>query len=306
MPTASVVELPSRFQEHRVFVCPVTTGADTLCFYTDTGGGTNMLYAPTATRLSVPLEHRTFGGDSVMVADWPTWQEGAGVPSPIDTSGPVGGQLMAVPLREEMTVLHDTTDAGFLGRTWWAERVWTIDYPGKRLFVRPTGELPTHEPDQVVPLGFQTDSGGARTTHFPRVRAAVDGDTLDMLFDTGATMMLRDSARTVMDDDRPSRRAASFISASVFDRWRSEHPNWRVIAAATSFRADIIEVPAVEIAGQVVGPVWFERRREGTFEEYMSRWMDQPIVGALGGNVLGFFRVTIDYPNAIAILQRQE
>ncbi|HSL68868.1 MAG TPA: hypothetical protein VK864_01435, partial [Longimicrobiales bacterium] len=50
--------------------------------------------------------------------------------------------------------------------------------------------------------------------------------------------------------------------------------------------------------------VWFERRNQGVFEERMSRWLDRPIVGALGGNALGFFRVTIDYPNGIAVFER--
>jgi hypothetical protein len=77
-----------------------------------------------------------------------------------------------------------------------------------------------------------------------------------------------------------------------------------VIERGTEAGADLIEVPEVAIAGQHVGPVWFERRNVGTFEDYMSRWMDQPIVGALGGNALGFFRVTIDYPNAVAFFER--
>jgi hypothetical protein len=35
----------------------------------------------------------------------------------------------------------------------------------------------------------------------------------------------------------------------------------------------------------------------------MSQMMDRPIVGALDGNAHGFFRVPVDFPNAVAILE---
>ena len=139
---------------------------------------------------------------------------------------------------------------------WFAGRVWTFDYPAGRLVLRPAGNLPPHGPGQRVELGFGADSTGARTTHFPRIRVRVDGDSLDFLFDTGATMVLTDSALARIGDGRPARRAASFISATVLDRWRQAHPDWRVIERATGFGADLIEVPAVEIAGRRVGRTW--------------------------------------------------
>ena len=211
---------------------------------------------------------------------------------------------MVVPFEGQIAALHDPGDAGFLGRLWFAGRVWTFDYPRGRLYLRAAGDLPPHKPEQRVVIGFQENAAGQRTSQFPRIRVTIDGDSLDLLFDTGATMSLTDSALTVLGDSRPARRAASFISAAVFDRWRTAHPDWRVIERATSFKADLIQVPAVKIAGQRVGPVWFERRNTGVFEQSMSKWMDRPIVGALGGNALGFFRVTIDYPNGIAVFER--
>lgn len=300
----TAVALPAVFQEHRVYVRPVTHAGDTLIFYTDTGGGSNMLYESVAERLNLPHERVPQGGDTATLAEWPTWNAGAAIPPPIDESGPFEGRLLVVPFEGEMAALHDAGDAGFLGRRWFANRVWTFDYPGGRLLRRPAGDLPPHSPEQRVALGFQTDSAGRRTTHFPRISVAVAGDSLDMLFDTGATMVLTDSTLAVLGDGRPARRASSFISAVVFDRWRAEHPKWRVIERATSFGTDLIEVPEVKIAGQCVGPIWFERRRAGVFEDWMSKWMDRPIVGALGGNALRYFRVTIDYPRAVAVFER--
>jgi hypothetical protein len=36
----------------------------------------------------------------------------------------------------------------------------------------------------------------------------------------------------------------------------------------------------------------------------MSQWMDKKIEGALGGNGLCHFRVTVDYPNAVAYFEK--
>ena len=65
----------------------------------------------------------------------------------------------------------------------------------------------------------------------------------------------------------------------------------------------MIEVPQVEIAGHKVGPVWFTRRADKNFTEWMSQWMDKEIHGAIGGDGLKHFCVTVDYPSAIAVFQ---
>jgi hypothetical protein len=36
----------------------------------------------------------------------------------------------------------------------------------------------------------------------------------------------------------------------------------------------------------------------------MARFMDRPVDGALGGSALKYFRVVVDYPNAVAIFER--
>lgn len=301
--THSLVEVPATFAQHRILVRPVTPAGDTLVFYTDTGGGLNMIYTTTADRLDMPRERFAMGTDTVPMTPWPAWAPGLGIPAPMDSITPLAAGLVVMPLTREALMTHDSATAGFLGRHWFAGRVWTIDYPRQRLFLRPDGSLPPHKPARRVDLGFLTDSTGRRTTHFPRIRIAVEEDSLDLLFDTGATLLLNDSALAVLADGGPARRASSFISTIVFHRWRERHPDWRVIEGATAFGADLIEVPHITIAGTRVGPVWFESRPAGTFENYMSGFMDLPIVGALGGNALRFFRVTIDYPGAAAVFE---
>lgn len=101
-------------------------------------------------------------------------------------------------------------------------------------------------------------------------------------------------------------RRTSFIVESVFEQWREEHPEWRVLDHADRMLdTPMIEVPEVRIGNQAVRPVWFTVRPDSNYHEYMSQWMDRRIDGALGGSALRYFRVIVDYPNAIAVFERQ-
>jgi hypothetical protein len=62
----------------------------------------------------------------------------------------------------------------------------------------------------------------------------------------------------------------------------------------------MIEVPRVTVAGFTVGPVWFARRPDSNFAEWMSSMTDKPIVGAFGGSGLQYFRLVLDYPRSTA------
>jgi hypothetical protein len=195
---------------------------------------------------------------------------------------------------------------GLLGREWFAGRVWTFDYPRHQLLLRSAGDLPPHSPKHRVALGFQTDSAGRRIVNFPRIRVLIDGDSLDLLFDTGAMTALTDSAHAALADGRPSRRASSFVIQSVFDRWRKHHPRWEVIEGADQLgdlTFPMIKVPDVEVGGFRVGPVWFTARPDQNFVRF-SLWMDRPIMGALGGSALQYVQVTIDYPGSVAVFAR--
>jgi hypothetical protein len=193
-----------------------------------------------------------------------------------------------------------------LGQEWFGGRVWTFDYPLRRLLLRATGDVPGQKQEHKVALGFKSDASGKRVLNFPRIQVVIDGETLDLLFDTGATTFLSDTALAALQDKGAADRATSFITASTFEKWRKQHPDWRVIEKAEKTTGEaMIEVPGVTVAGYRVGPVWFTRRADRNFHEFMSQFMDKRVEGAVGGNALRFFRVTVDYPNAIAIFERE-
>lgn len=307
---AAPVEIPALYEEDRWYVAPVTAQGETLIFFTDSGGGMNMVLEPVAGRLGLPQEEVELDGQKMKFAAWPELSASASIPLP-SPEAPGGGRLAVVPLRGELLQMFRPTEsgqpreAGFLGRWWFADRVWTFDYPGRKLLLRAAGDLPPHAPEHRVPLGFQTGPDGKRTTHFPRIQARIDGETLDLLFDTGATSRLTRDALAALGDGRGADRGSSFIAASVFDRWVERHPDWRVLEnGEEGTGASMIEVPEVEVGGFKVGPVWFARRLDRNFHEWMSQWMDKRIDGALGGSAFRYLRVTIDYTNAVAVFEK--
>lgn len=70
----------------------------------------------------------------------------------------------------------------------------------------------------------------------------------------------------------------------------------------------LMRIPAVKVGPFELKHVGAVSRPVGTFKTCLSRSMAQPYVGALAGNVLGAFRITIDYAgegsNRIVLIER--
>jgi hypothetical protein len=279
----------------------VTDAGDTLYLYSDTGSEITALFPAAVERMGLTRNSLIRGQDTLQFTTLPPFRPQASIPF----RSPNPERERAIPVVDSVAFAAGTD--GLLGTGWFAGRVWTFDYPGHRLLLRSAGDLPRHSTTHRVPLGFQSDSAGRRTYNLPRIRVGIDGDSLDLLFDTGAMTELTASGHAALADGRPIRRATSFIIRSVFDRWRQHHPRWRVIEDADQMEDEtfpMIEVPQVEVGGFKVGPVWFTARPDQNFLVHWSRVMDRRIVGVLGGSALQYLQVTVDYPGAVAVFAR--
>lgn len=298
--TAGSVELPVRYEQDRFFVTPMTQTGKPMTLFTDTGGGLFLTEAAVK-RLTIPKQGAGEGNARVEYVEMPAFRPEASIPPPLGNSG----QISILAERAGFRLPTEGMD-GMLGQAWFSGRVWTFDYPGRRLLLRPAGDVPTAEPAHRVSLGFKKDKDGKHEADFPRITATIDGQELDLLFDTGATVSLSPQALEKLADNGPADRATSFIAETHFERWRQKHPDWKVIENADQNvkGQPMIQVPAVTVAGYTVGPVWFTRRPDPNFHEFMSQWMDKQVEGALGGTALKFFRITVDYPNAVAVFEK--
>ncbi len=292
------IALPAQFVANRVFVVPITEKGEQIRFFTDSGGGlfitdqaVQRLHLPTETAASDSADAKD--APPALRATLPKFKTGFGIPLPPDTDG----KIPVMPLAQAPATARDY-DA-MLGQSWFGGHVWTWNYPAGTLRIEGARWKPNPKSTRV-PLGFPTDENG-RANNFARIAIRVDGKSIDMLLDTGATTLLTDAALHALDDGLPAHRATSFIVSSIFKGWHDAHPDWRVIEKGEDHtKADMIEVPEVEIAGARVGPVWFTRRADSNFHEFMSSMMDGQVEGAIGGDAFSHFVMTIDYPNAVA------
>ena len=282
--------LPARFDANLVRVTPVMRDGKAITFYTDSGGGL-FLTDIAVKRLGIKTESREGEGDQPAMdfAHLPAFKPDAAIPPPLGNDGRIGVMPAA------MAAKNGLTEDGMLGEAWFGGRVWTWNYPAGRLVLEGSDWKPDASATRV-PIGLKKGE-----TNFPRIAIRVDGEAFDVLLDTGAMTTLTPDALARLGDKGPALRATSMIVDSRFSAWRTKHPDWRVIERAQDkSNAAMIEVPTVEIGGAKVGPVWFTWRPDRNFHEYMSGMMDGQVEGAIGGNALSHFVMTVDYPGAAA------
>lgn len=308
-------ELPADFIDNRIFVRPVLPSGDTLRFITDTGG-ISLLTPQTAQRLglrveeaavTISLKDTTFSR-TIPLAALPTFSPKGAIPDlPINEdafSRSLGGRLQVLAYERHGELNTQVIGDGLLGQLWFSGRCWTFDYLNGQLLLHEATVKPAASTVHTVPLGFWTNVAGERLWNWPSIEVTIEGEVLPFLFDTGATVVASDETLAIVDPEGSAVQGTSFATASLFERWREQHPDWRVIEPAERDGSGaMIEIPAVTVAGHTVGPVWFTRRPDRGFQA-MSIRMDREVTGALGGSLLQHFRVTIDYLAAEATFER--
>jgi hypothetical protein len=273
----------SYLDHHRFFMAYPLLSGDSALFYTDTGGG-RIVYPAVAQKMNLSI-------DSVAVEN--------GYIEMLPVAGAFRERGWPAPLQSPFVFRDsqrmDTSFDGMLGAYWFGDKRWRFGYAEGKLYRVDSIDWRALPALHTVELGFMVDSTGRALTHFPRLDIMVDGDTISTLLDTGAKISLSDDAAAVMSQQ--GEVAGSFIISTLFDRWRADNPEWRVIEGGDAqLEMDLIEVPEIMVAGHTVGPVWFARRPDRNFTEYMSQWMDQPVQGAVGGSCFKYFEsVVVDY-----------
>jgi hypothetical protein len=298
------------FEANRIFVEPILTSGDTLRFLTDTGG-IGFLSTDVADKLSLTRTAARVIPDSISIetARLPDFTRRASIPSIPVRNDPftraLQGRIRVLDYNPWGERKDEMVGDGMLGQEWFADRVWLIDYVAKRFAIMTPAAGSTVSADHVARLGFPVDSTGRRVWHWPSIEAEIDGEVIPFLFDTGATVVCDSTTLDIIADGAPATRAASFLAGTLFDHLAQTNPGWRLIGEAE--RGGIgamLEVPTVTIAGHSVGPVWFTRRTDSAFHRYMSQRMDRQVEGALGGSLFRYFRLIIDYPNAVAVFDK--
>ncbi len=144
-------------------------------------------------------------------------------------------------------------------------------------------------PDVLIPSGQPMPISVSKRQGFPRTELEVDGVLHGFLMDTGASFTM--------------------VSEVLLKSWGAAHPDWQrylgAFGEATTLGGTTLETLFVHDGWWGVNQLQefgVVSQREGIFENYMSSMMTAPIVGALAGNVLKYFRVELDYTNDMLYL----
>jgi Aspartyl protease len=161
-----------------------------------------------------------------------------------------------------------------------------FDYPG--------GKFTLAKPGTLTPRGVRIATPVGQRSGFPRLEIQIAGQTFGFLLDTGASFTM--------------------ISRVQIETWIKAQPEWpNAVGAAGAanmglgkMEADglMLGLPQVELGPFQLKAIAAISRPKGTYESYMSGMMTQPIIGAIGGNLLRAFRIEIDYANNATYFER--
>jgi hypothetical protein len=306
--TSKATLLPSLFINGERFYIKIPSSlGDTLLAFGDSGGGISILLPQAVEKkhLQAKLKSGIFQG--IMPVNYVLFKDlvnNRNVPPPFPLRiynirrpfSRVAEPFLLVPPNEgevkRITKFMPDMDI-FLGQNFFMGKAWTIDYIHQQIWVN----TPLNSNDEGKPgvqkIGFKKNRNRENVFGHPSMIIEVNGEVIDVLFDTGASILLSDSGKKQMNTDALT-IGGSFIAASIFDKWRKDHPEWKYYKEADE-RSDVIEVPIVKIGGIEVGPVLFSKRPDEDWSKGMIRTMDKIVKGAIGGSAFKYLKVTIDY-----------
>jgi hypothetical protein len=308
--SSQAVIVPSEFIDgERFFIKLATVTSDTLLGFGDTGGGFTAVYPNILEKLNLTnkIKHQ---GDStkfqyILFEDLINDKR---IPPPaLSPSSEIKQPFFAIPpddvMKGEISYLlelfpHDV----FLGQFFFADKTWTFDYKNQRILTGTLIQKDEVKKENVQAVGFKKNEAGVKMYAHPSMQMEVDGELIDVLFDTGATFFLSKNGKEKLGLNKNT-MAGSFIAKSVFDKWKQKHPQWKVIEAADN-RADMIEVPQVKLGDVVTGPVLFSVRPDEVWSNSMIHSMDKVVKGAIGGSAFRNLVITIDYNNELIKFSR--
>jgi hypothetical protein len=302
-------QLPSAIINGRFYIKIPTVSGDTILGFCDTGGGYNAIYPVTVSRLHLEnkILEADINGEKIRYIPATDIIASRNIPAPYIQA--YYQKYINVPFFE---IAEDNAESKiitsyipqdiFLGQFFFIEHGWTFDYQKGRLFINTPLSADVNNKN-IQPLGFKKDMSGRKRFGHPSMKVEIDGQVIDVLFDSGASILLSKNTQTMLQSGSKS-IGGSFIAKSIFDGWRQRHPEWNYIEKGEATGADMIQVPQVTVGGTTAGPVWFAKRPDEAWSRGMIGSMDKVVKGAVGGSLFQYYIVTIDYNSELALFEK--
>lgn len=263
------VLIPVEIRGGRFFAVPRSSDGQIFRCWLDTDGS-GFVFDSAVERFRL----RTDALNGMRVAALPYFMPGKGIP-PL----PAGSSL---PIIAQRDTVSDPILKGFdaqLGRTWFADRRWLLDFACARIKM-----LDRPMPWRSAPAALNFENGYP----YVPVHAPPDAPALMMSFDIAASV-----AYSAHDPTPPAVEATSFVRRVVLEHWHSIHPDWPVHRNVSTIRdVDEISVPLLRVGTTLFADVAFTTRPADDVFEGSS------LDGKLGANAYRMSTVAIDYPGA--------
>lgn len=288
--------MPTVYEAGHFFVTPPASHGGTLRLIVDSGGqgGTGMFVMSASSLHSSGWAARPceMSGSAVMVTDAPA---AVAAILPNGKRTPCSASAF-VDARGKPFIGED----GVLGAGYLPGATWTFDYPQEKLWREASGWRPTsgaHPTALHLPRTADGDAAG-----LPGIDLTIDGETMTMLLDTGATARPTEAGKAATGIETVNGfGVTSYAPHRLFEKWHVGHPDWELVDDGDALIAHtrLIRVPAVQIAGWSVGPIWFTERSDANID-FLNDYASVTLNGSVGANVFRAFRMTLDYPHDTA------
>jgi hypothetical protein len=278
--------IPTSYEDGRFVATPHVDGTNTLRLLVDTAGpsyfGLYELSDKAIKRFNLPVAPCNVSGATVSLVK--PFYRTSGLPTV------AGSPCHSVAIAQSH---YDATHwDGCIGDGYLMHFIWTFDYPAKQLWREPDNWKPSAAM-HATKLGFLKDAKGESLWGSPRITLIVDGQPLDMKLQTGAPRFLIRLAGNTQA--LPS--GSSYLTKSTIDQLLLNHPDCcEVMLGGRGIR--VIKILKLEVAGWIVGPVWFAEAPDALFPAGPgggAKYMDKQVYGAAGSNIFDHFSMTLDY-----------
>lgn len=292
-------KLSTELKDHRFYLKMPTLENDTVYGYCDTGGGYTAIFRPTLRKIAdkPPVREAKIKKRTINYIYAQDLFENTSLHPSIGSyyKSSIDAPFFEVPdesEEDEISFLDEHYEV-FLGQFFFINKSWTFDYLKEELWVNTPIPEDKSKDNNIQSLGFRKNWKGDKKFGHPRMKITIDNELIDVLFDTGAIIMPKEDVDAGFKGK--SAVGGSFIAKSIFEKWASKNPDWKIIRQGEIHGTDLIEVPEVTVGDLTAGPVWFATRPDEVWSEWMASSMDKVVKGAIGGSFLKYFKVTIDY-----------
>ena len=289
-------QVPTVYEAGHFFVTPPDGHGGKLRLLVDSGGsgarGMFVMYAGALKRAGWPVRSCHFAGTTAKVTDAPPSVRAM---LPNGTSTPCGASAF---VNEEGSAM--VGEDGLIGAGYLPNSTFTFDYPGQKLWREASGWKPA-KGSRSTPLSIPRTADGL-AGGLPLFHLVIDGQTIPMLLDTGATAKpSANGKRETGIETVNGFGVASYVPHRLFEKWHAAHPDWQVVDDGDELisHTRLIRVPEVRVAGWSVGPAWFTERSDANID-FLNDYTTDSVSGSAGANIFKHFRMTLDYAQGAA------